>query len=73
MAEKLYRRYKHILFPEPKPHKEYIEFYRCPDPDKLAVERGYTIDEKLKKLLDMMFIIFAISIPIVCDRLLTYL
>jgi len=73
MANKQYRRYKHILFPEPKPHKEYIEFYRCPDPDRLAVERGYTIDEKLKKLLDMIFILFVFNMTLFYDRLLTYL
>lgn len=73
MGRKTYRRYKHILFPEPKPHKEYIEFYRCPNPEELARKRGYTIDKKLKTLLDMLFALFIIAFVPAFERLLTYL
>ena len=73
MVEKRYRRYKHILFDEPKPHKEYIEFWRSPNPEKLALEKGYTVDEKLKKLLDVIFVLFVFNMTLFYDRLLTYL
>ena len=73
MADKKHRRFKHILFDEPKPYKEYLEFWRSPDPEKLARERGYTIDEKLKKFLDVMFISLWIGLPFIYEKLFAYL
>ncbi len=49
-------RYKWILFDEPKPSREYMEFWRAADPDALARERGYTVNKKLKKMYKMMFL-----------------
>ena len=69
MAKKLWR-YKWILFDGPKPHKEYMEFHRHPEPERLARKKGYDVDEKLKKLYARMALYTLLYFA--CVNLFTY-